>query len=137
MTERIRSISDFDTGPFALAGIKVLIVEDESLIAMFIEDTLSDIGCESVGVSYTLDDAMIKVEEIQCDIVMLDVNLAGRETFKLAELLCDKNQPFIFSTGYGKAVIPSHLEHVPVLQKPFREGDLQEKLRTALSNNKL
>lgn len=131
-----QTVSDLIPVTFGLAGTKVLIVEDEALIAMFIEDTLSDIGCETVAVASNLVDAMTKVAEIQCDIVMLDVNLAGKETFKLAEVLSKKNQPFIFSTGYGNAVIHPHLQHVPVLQKPFRESELREKLQAALRMNR-
>ncbi len=136
MSERVKKISGLNAIAFPLAGTKVLVVEDESLIAMFIEDTLSDIGCETVAVVSSLDEAMAKVTEIEWDIVMLDVNLAGKVTFTLAEALSKKNRPFIFSTGYGNAAIPTHLQHVPVLQKPFRESDLQEKLQIALSMNR-
>lgn len=115
-----------------LAGIKVLVVEDESLIAMFIEDTLVDIGCETIAVASTLSEAMKKAAETEYDIIMLDVNLAGKQTFQLAEFLCEKRQPFVFSTGYGKAGIPSHLNHVPVLQKPFLAHELGNILQAAL-----
>ena len=114
---------------------KVLVIEDEALIAMFIEESLAQIGCVSVAVASNLDDAMQKASEIECDVVMLDLNLAGKETFQLAEFLCQKHQPFIFSTGYGTASVPTHLQHVPILQKPFRESELQEKLQTALTMN--
>lgn len=133
MSEGAQAVSGLNSVFFELTGTKVLIVEDESLIAMFIEDTLSDIGCEAVSIASSLDDAMTKVTEVECDIVMLDVNLAGKDTFALAETLSKKNRPFIFSTGYGNAAIPAHLKHIPVLQKPFREGELEEKLKTALT----
>ncbi len=136
MSERAQAVSGLNTGAVQLLGTKVLVVEDESLIAMFIEDTLSDIGCKVVAVASNLDDAMTKATDIEYDVVMLDVNLAGKDTFTLAEVLSAKNQPFIFSTGYGNAAIPTHLQHVPVLQKPFREADLQEKLQTALTVNR-
>lgn len=136
MSERAQAISVSNSVAFELTGTKVLVVEDESLIAMFIEDTLSDIGCETVDVASSLDDAIAKVTEIEWDIVMLDVNLAGKDTFMLAESLSRKNRPFIFSTGYGKTAIPTHLQHVPVLQKPFRESELQEKLQAALVMNR-
>ena len=136
MSERAKAISVSNSVAFELTGTKVLVVEDESLIAMFIEDTLSDIGCETVDVASSLDDAIAKVTEIEWDIVMLDVNLAGKDTFMLAESLSMKNRPFIFSTGYGKTAIPTHLQHVPVLQKPFRESELQEKLQAALVMNR-
>lgn len=114
---------------------KVLIIEDEALIAMFIEESLPQIGCVSVAVVSNLRDAMKKVAEVECDIVMLDVNLAGKDTFQLAEFLSQKHQPFIFSTGYGTSSVPAHLQHVPILQKPFCENELQEKLHTALTMN--
>jgi DNA-binding response OmpR family regulator len=133
MAERARAVLNSDTAASGLDGTRVLVVEDESLIAMFIEDTLADIGCEAVYIASSLDDAMNKVTEIEHDIVMLDVNLAGKDTFSLAEVMSKKNQPFIFSTGYGNSAIPSHLKHVPVLQKPFREGELEEKLKAALA----
>lgn len=136
MSELAQAISDLNNVSFNLMGTKVLVVEDESLIAMFIEETLLDIGCEAVSIASSLDDAMTKVTEVECDIVMLDVNLAGKHTFALAEALSKKNRPFIFSTGYGNAAIPAHLQYVPVLQKPFREGELQEKLQAALTMNR-
>ena len=117
----------------SLVGKKVLVIEDEMLISMFIEDTLADIGCETVGIIISLAEAMEKVSQYQCDVIMLDVNLGGEQTFELAELLCERKQPLIFCTGYGVAGVPIHLQHVPVLQKPFQESDLSEKLQIALS----
>lgn len=116
-----------------LTGTRVLVVEDEPLISMFIEDALADLGCETVAIVSNLTEAMTKAAELQYDIVMLDVNLGGKQTFKLAEFLCERHLPFIFSTGYGSIGIPSHLQHVPVLQKPFQESELREKLQTALA----
>lgn len=100
---------------------------------MFIEDTLADIGCEIVATATNLTEAMTKVTEIECDVIMLDVNLSGTQTFKFAESLCERHLPFIFSTGYGIAGIPPHLHHVPVLQKPFQESDLREMLHDVLN----
>ncbi len=116
-----------------LAGIKVLVIEDEPLISMFIEDLLSDLGCETVAIAANLTDATHKAAEVDCDIIMLDVNLSGKQTFGLAESLFEKHMPFIFSTGYGNPGIPSHLQYVPVLQKPFKDSELKEKLEFALA----
>jgi two-component SAPR family response regulator len=115
-----------------LVGLKVLIIEDEPLISMFIEDSLADIGCTTVGTITRLSGAASKIDEVECDVIMLDVNLSGEQTIELAELLLKRRLPFIFSTGYGHSGIPPHLHHVPVLQKPFQEGDLRDALLLVL-----
>ena len=116
-----------------LAGIRVLVIEDEPLISMYIEDSLSDLGCETVATAANLTDAIHKASAVLCDIIMLDVNLSGKQTFGLAESLFEKHMPFIFSTGYGNPGIPLHLQYVPVLQKPFKDSELKEKLEFALA----
>lgn len=117
----------------AFAGVRVLVIEDEPLISLFIEDALVDIGCEIVAVAASLAEATRKVETVAWDVVLLDVNLHGIQSFGLAESLSEKNRPFVFSTGYGIAGIPANLQHVPVLQKPFQERELVEKLALALN----
>jgi len=117
----------------SVKGLKVLVVEDEALISMFIEDSLADIGCETVAIASNLTDAKVKVAEVDYDIVVLDVNLGGKQTFELAESLAERQLPFIFSTGYGHAGVPPHLHHVPILQKPFQEGQLKDALLMALT----
>jgi CheY-like chemotaxis protein len=119
--------------PPTFAGIRVLVIEDEPLISIFIEDALADIGCEIVAVASSLAEAKSKVETVEWDVVLLDVNLHGIQSFGLAESLSEKNRPFVFSTGYGIAGIPVNLQHIPVLQKPFQERELIEKLALALN----
>jgi CheY-like chemotaxis protein len=121
------------TNQTSLSGIRVLVIEDEPIICMFIEDALSDLGCKTGAIATNLTDAKIKVAEGDFDVVMLDVNLKGELSFAMAETLTAQQLPFIFSTGYGKVGIPIHLQHVPVLQKPFQENELREKLQLALT----
>jgi CheY-like chemotaxis protein len=115
-----------------LEGLRVFVVEDEALVSMFIDDTLSDIGCTTVSIAGSLADAMQKVATLAFDAAILDVNLQGEQTFPVAELLNQKGIPFVFSTGYGNAGIPEALRCVPILQKPFLERDLKEALSAAL-----
>lgn len=115
-----------------LLGLKVLIIEDEPLISMYIEDSLADIGCKPVGTVTSLLEATKKIEDVEFEVVMLDVNLNGEQSIGLAETLWKRRLPFIFSTGYGNTGIPSHLHHIPVLQKPFQESDLVDALSLAL-----
>jgi CheY-like chemotaxis protein len=107
-----------------LAGLRVLVVEDEMMVSMLIEDMLTDLGCIVVGPASRLDEAieLAKVSEIDC--AVLDVNLGGQPIFPLADLLRERGRPFAFATGYGDAGVRDVDRGTPVLQKPFREGDL-------------
>lgn len=118
-----------------LRGKRVLVVEDEALVAMLIEDTLADIGCTVVETVRKIPEALALTVQSNCDMVVLDVNLNGQYTSQIAELLKEKRIPFIFCTGYGAAGIPPHLHDVPVLQKPFQQPDLEEALSAALIAN--
>ena len=107
-----------------LQGLRVLVVEDEMMVSMLIEDMLSDLGCVVVGPAARLDEAVALVNAGGIDCAVLDVNLGGQPIFPLADLLREKGRPFAFATGYGDAGLREVDRGSPVLQKPFREGDL-------------
>jgi CheY-like chemotaxis protein len=107
-----------------LQGLRVLVVEDEMMVSMLIEDMLSDLGCVVVGPAARLDEAVELVNAGGIDCAVLDVNLGGQPIFPLADLLREKGRPFAFATGYGDAGLREVDRGSPVLQKPFREGDL-------------
>ena len=107
-----------------LDGLKVLVVEDEMMVSMLIEDMLGDLGCEVIGPASRLDEAIQLANEAELDCAVLDVNLGGQPIFPLADLLREKGAPFAFATGYGDAGLRDVDKGSPVLQKPFREGDL-------------
>jgi CheY-like chemotaxis protein len=107
-----------------LEGLRVLVVEDEMMVSMLIEDMLDDLGCKVVGPAARLDEAVALVNEAELDCAVLDVNLGGQPIFPLADLLREKGAPFAFATGYGDAGLRDVDKGTPVLQKPFREGDL-------------
>jgi CheY-like chemotaxis protein len=118
-----------------LAGLRVLLVEDESLIVMLVEDALTDFGCEIAGVASRFDDAVKKARVLDFDIAILDVNLNGLRTFPIAEIIRGRGIAFVFATGYGAMSIPEGLNAVPVLQKPFAAPELERALRTALGDS--
>ena len=107
-----------------LAGLRVLVVEDEMMVSMLIEDMLGDLGCTVIGPASRLDEAMALADAVELDCAVLDVNLGGQPIFPLADLLRAKGAPFAFATGYGDAGLRDVDRGSPVLQKPFREADL-------------
>ena len=107
-----------------LAGLRVLVVEDEMMVSMLIEDMLTDLGCTVVGPAARLDEAIDLAKTSELDCAVLDVNLGGQPIFPLADLLRERGKPFAFATGYGDAGVRDVDRGTPVLQKPFREGDL-------------
>lgn len=105
---------------------RVLIVEDEIVVALFLEDILAEFGYEVAGVVSHLDDAMTR--ETDYDIALLDVHINGRNVFDFADQLAAQDVPFIFATGYGERGIPERHRASPVLQKPFQPADLKRVL---------
>ena len=108
----------------SLEGLRVLVVEDEMMVSMLIEDMLSDLGCTVVGPASRLEEAIALANASELDCAVLDVNLGGQPIFPLADILRAKGAPFAFATGYGDAGLRDVDKGSPVLQKPFREGDL-------------
>lgn len=115
-----------------LAGRRVLVIEDESMVSMLLQDTLADIGCEVIGIASRFADAIEKAKSLSFDVAILDVNLNGEQTIPIAEMLAERGLAFVFATGYGAASLPASLRSVPVVQKPFHQRDLERVLRAAL-----
>ena len=116
-----------------LVGRRILVVEDEMMIAMLVEDMLSELGCSVVGPAHALDVALnLARTEQGLDAALLDVNLGGQPVFAVADALREKGVPAIFSTGYGDAGLRDIDRGSQVLQKPFRAGDLAKALNAAL-----
>jgi CheY-like chemotaxis protein len=116
----------------SLRDVRVLIVEDEALVTMLIEDILNELGCKVAGIASELDEALAKSAQEAFDVAILDVNLNGSRSFRVAEKLLELRLPFVFSTGYGLAGVPAAFHGIPVLVKPFREDDLKDALLAAL-----
>jgi CheY-like chemotaxis protein len=104
--------------------LRILVVEDEMLVAMNIEDMLLDLGHEVAGIASRLAPALSLAGEASLDAAMLDVNLAGENSFPVADVLAARGIPFVFATGYGLQGIEERYRDRPLLQKPFRASDL-------------
>jgi CheY-like chemotaxis protein len=112
----------------ALSGRRILIVEDESLVAMLLETILEDMGCTPVGPAANIDDGLALAEGESLDAALLDVNVAGRQVFPVAQALKDRGVPFVFSTGYGEGGLPDEWRGQPTIQKPFTEAAVRDAL---------
>ena len=107
---------------------RVLVVEDEVIVGMLVEDMLSELGFEVVALSTHLDEAVEFARTLDIDVAVLDVNLNGRMSYPVADMLKSRGVPFLFATGYGaKILVPPH-NGTPTLQKPFKIDDLQRML---------
>ena len=108
----------------ALQGLRVLVVEDEMMVSMLLEDMLADMGCVVVGPASRLEEAMALVDTHDVDCALLDVNLADKKSFPLADRLKQTQTPYAFATGYGEAGLRAQDRGATILMKPFRESDL-------------
>ena len=115
------------------AGKRILVVEDEMIVAMLIEDILMDNGATVVGPAARVNKALDLLGTEAVDAALLDVNLAGENTVPVAEELRRRGIPFAFATGYGAAGLPDGFTGQPLLQKPFQERDLQEVISRVLA----
>jgi len=107
-----------------LKGARVLVVEDEFLVASLIEDMLESAGCVVSGPMPRVADALKAVNQESYDAAVLDVNVAGARIDPVAEALSRRNVPFMFVTGYGNVALPAEFAERPHLGKPFRMDEL-------------
>lgn len=103
---------------------KVLVVEDEALVAMLVEDALLDAGFSVIGPAATVDEAMALLAQERPDAVVLDLNLAGETSTPVADVLAQRGVPFVVATGYGAEGLPPGHAKVPVLAKPYDPDEL-------------
>lgn len=108
------------------SGLRVLLVEDENLIALLLEDMLTDLGHTVIGPVARLNKALEIAQREALDAAILDVNINGGDTYPVAEALAARDIPFFFSTGYGKNSLRTPYHDHPTLQKPFQQDDLQK-----------
>jgi CheY-like chemotaxis protein len=108
-----------------LTGLRIVIVEDEHIVAMSLARMLEILGAVIVGPVATVARALALLRETaRIDGAVVDINLRGVMAFPVADALIARGVPFVFATGYAKFVIPDLYGTVPVLQKPYDPVEL-------------
>lgn len=100
------------------SGSRVLVVEDEALIAIMMKEELVGLGFDVVGPVSTLPQALDAARGADFDVAILDLNLGKQSSFDVAEILESRGVPFVLVTGYSAAGINPRFSHVPLLEKP-------------------
>ena len=98
----------------------MLIVEDDTIIAMTVEDMLDEIGCKTAAIAASVSEALARVDDTEFDIALLDFNLMSENSLPVAQRLRDNGTPFVFATGYDGLPSDSGFTDAPVMSKPYR-----------------
>ena len=113
---------------------RVLVVEDDAMIALDIARELTDAGLEVVGPAISVAKALRLIGDYGCDAAVLDVNLGNNETSEpVARELRARSTPFVVLSGYSSEQHPPGLHGAPVLSKPARPGTLVAALRRCMA----
>jgi len=108
-----------------VTGNRIMVVEDEALVAMVVSDALTELGYQVAGPFSRPPDALAAVRDGNIAAAILDINLAGTLVYPVADELTRRGIPFIFVTGYGVESVEKRFAEIPVLQKPIERETLQ------------
>lgn len=111
-----------------LKGLRILIIEDVGIVAMSLKAILQELGCVVVGTAARLHEAEELSRHETLDGVLLDLNLAGQYTFPVADILRERNIPFIIMSGYDAGQLRADLAEEPQMAKPFDRAALEPML---------
>ena len=106
--------------------MRILVVEDDALIALDVEEMLTELGHTVVAIVATAIEATVRLRPPPPDLVVLDLDLGGGANFALAERLVAQGPPFVIASGYVN--LPETLRHAPRLTKPYTKAALQQAL---------
>jgi len=109
-----------------LRARRVMVVEDEALVALVLADQLAELGLSVVGPCSTVAEAKAVADKGDFEAAILDVNLGGELVYPVADLLTSRGIPFVFVTGYGRESIDRRFAGTPVLEKPVERELLED-----------
>ena len=117
-----------------LSGARVLLVEDEYLIAMMAEDFLVELGATVIGPAGSIDEAIAMISSHEIDAAVLDLNIRGELSERVADALRLRGIPMVCATGYGEGA-EDFAKGSPIIGKPYSKEQLYSSLRMSLSNS--
>ena len=117
-----------------LRGLRILVVEDEFLVAMELETMVRELGGEVIGPLSSLEEAVAIARQETLDAAVLDVNVGGRLVTRVADALAARAIPFVFCTGYDAASLPGRHAGAPILMKPCQAHELKNALLSSLGD---
>lgn len=121
--------------PLPLEKVRILVVENEALIAMQLECELEDAGAVVIGPVPLVSEALVLIEEGQFDAAIMNVNLNDGPSYPAADALREKGKPFMFVTAYEHTMLPGTMVSVPVLSKPLTAAQLVNGLVSLLQKS--
>ncbi|MFC0200104.1 response regulator [Paracoccus rhizosphaerae] len=119
--------------PATLDGCRVLLVEDEPLVALDLRHELEEAGATVTDIVRSVEDALDAARGGGIDLALLDGNLRGEPVDDVAALFDQMSVPFCFVSGYGREHLPQGFDHAPLIEKPFRPDTLRMTLTSLLS----
>jgi DNA-binding response OmpR family regulator len=117
-----------------LKGHRILIVEDNFVMALDLSLLVEDLGGAVIGPAGRLDEGVALAQSNELDGAILDVNLDGENTFPLADGLLAADVAVIFATGYDVTMLPERFARTPKLSKPFSARSVEKAIREAFSD---
>jgi len=122
--------------PSNLAGRRILVVEDEYILAQCLRDLLEGDGAEVLGPVANLEDADVLLDTCPLpDAAILDINLGGQSVYPVADRLSNEHVPLLFTSGYDRELVPPRYADSPQCTKPFGVEQVREKLAALLDIN--
>jgi DNA-binding NarL/FixJ family response regulator len=116
-----------------LTGRRILVAEDEYLVAFDLRDELELAGATVLGPAPSVDAALdLIAANSHIDAAVLDINLDGEFVFAAADALIVRNVPLLFTTGYDQAATPERYRHLPRCEKPFDPAEIVSRLAETL-----
>lgn len=113
----------------SIEGLRLLLVEDEYVLAVGLSDTLTDLGADVLGPVATVSDALALIGAVpEIDAAILDVNIGNEVVYPVADALTERGVPFFFATANSRADLPERFHAVGLCQKPFNVEEFRRAL---------
>jgi DNA-binding response OmpR family regulator len=117
-----------------VAGAKILVVEDNYLLAEVVCDFVADCGMQPIGPATGLDRGLVYARQAPLDGAILDINLDGRLSFPICGVLMQRGIPFCFLTAYGDlSLVPQQFRAAPLVSKPFETEEMRGAIKAMLN----